>query len=96
MKYKGDIGQFRKALDECGFGHRYANFYNDNSVEGLKRRRLKCSSATEVFNAPQRTQRKLERKLKEAFGQRWISAYFIKQPFYYGEGMQLCIKLRDL
>ena len=96
MKYKGDIGAFRKALDECGLGNHYANFYNDNSVAGLKRRRLKCSSAKAVFNAPQRTQRKLERKLKEAFGQRWISAYFIKQPYYCGEGKQLCIKLRDL
>ena len=96
MKYRGDLGAFRKALDECGLGNHYANFYNDNSVAGLKRRRLKCSSATAVFTAPQRTQRKLERKLKEAFGQRWISAYFIKQPYYYGEGKQLCIKLRDL
>lgn len=96
MKYRGDLGAFRKALDECGLSNHWANFYNDNSVAHLKRRRLKCSSATAVFNAPQALQRKLERKLKAAFGQRWISAYFIKQPPYYGEGKQLCIKLRDL
>ena len=96
MKYKGDLGAFRKALDECGLRDRYASFYNDNSVNGLNGRRLKCSNATEVFKAPQRTQRKLERKLKEAFGQRWISAYFIAIPYYQGEGKQLCIKLHDL
>ena len=96
MKYKGDIGAFRKALDECGLGNRFANFYNDNSAKGLNKRRLKYDRATEVFNAPQALQRKLERKLKEAFGQRWISAYFIKRRYYCGEGKQLCIKLRDL
>lgn len=96
MKYRGDLGAFRKALDECGFGSRYASFYNDNSALGYCRRRLKCDAATAVFNAPQAVQRKLERKLKAAFGPRWITAYFIKGPYYARESKQLCIKLHDL
>jgi len=94
MQYRGDIGKFRKALHESGFTEQATNIiFNDNSKDNM-RRRLKLWFSTAVFNAPQTQQRKLEHKLKQAFGDRWITAYFIKQETWWRSGKSLCIKLK--
>jgi hypothetical protein len=95
--YKGDKGKLRKALREAG-----QDVMNMDIIYNDKRktfRRLKMEYASHIFNATQAQQRKLERLLKEAFGERWITAYFIQEsqwnwPPGKSTGKSLCIKLK--
>ena len=97
--YRGDTGLFRAALDAAGFKsssdtYDSRHIFNDNSKDHL-RRRLKHWFATEVFTAPQKQQRKLERELRASFGDRILSMYFVPAPYWTGGGYSLCIKLED-
>jgi hypothetical protein len=101
-RYYGDTGLFRMALDEAGFEHAAARtIFNDDSKAKPKRntRRLKLWFATEVFDAPQKQQRKLEKVLRELFGDRILAMYFARNSTPYGwpsgGAKSLCIKLQD-
>lgn len=89
-QYRGDAGLFRKCLHETGFKQRYQTIFNDDSKDHT-RRRLKLWFGQHVFDAPQAQQKKLERKLKKAFGGRVLAMYFAPAP--YGS-WSLCIKLQ--
>jgi len=98
-RYYGDTGLFRMALDEAGFEHA-ANrtIFNDDSKAKPKRntRRLKLWSAVDVFDAPQKQQRKLELALRELFGDRILAMYFAEGSIWrWSDDKSLCIKLQD-
>ena len=89
--FKGDVGMFRKALFETGFvDQSERQIFNDRAQTF---RRLKLWFATSVFIAEQTTQRRLEAKLREYFGDRILAMYFIKTTRYGAPS--LCIKLKD-
>lgn len=93
-RYSGDVGIVKKVLDEAGMLEEFAQFYNDKSkVSGA--RRIKCSDASKLWDAEAQVRADVLAALKAAFGARFNSMYFIKQPGYYGTGMQLCIKLHS-
>lgn len=99
---KGDIGLFRGALLLAGFFGQVDSFiFNDDSKAKPKQptRRLKLWFANPVFNAPQEQQQALEGSLRDAFGERIISMYFV-EAFPWRKGAKinpksLCIRLRD-
>lgn len=104
MSYRGDIGLFRLALKEAGFDQpQYRSIFNDDSKAKTKTgiRRLKLWFATDVFDAPQKQQRKLEKSLRELFehtGKEILCMYFVQNSTPYGMlggAKSLCIKLRD-
>jgi hypothetical protein len=77
--FKGDVGAFRAALKVAGFrkDHSYT-IYND-STKHRTSRRLKLDYADDIFKAPQKQQKLLEKQLRAAFGERIIEMKFIKQ-----------------
>lgn len=96
-KFYGDTGLFRLALLEAGFKWQAtrASIFNDYRKHG-QFRRLKLWFATEVFDAPQAQQRKLEKSLRELFGTRIEHMEFIKGGIGRTPGWKsLTIKLRD-
>jgi hypothetical protein len=88
------------ALDEAGFEHAAnSTIFNDDSKAKPKRntRRLKLRFASDVFDAPQNQQRKLEKVLRELFGDRILAMYFAEgSPWGWSDDKSLCIKLQDL
>jgi hypothetical protein len=102
-KFKGDIGLFRLALVEAGFNDLAKDIiFNDDSNAKPKTgvRRLKLWFATEVFNAPQKQQLRLEKSLRELFehvGKEILCMYFVQNSTPYGGfgSKSLCIKLQD-
>lgn len=100
--FKGDIGLFRLALVEAGFeSQSTCLIFNDDSKAKPKAptRRLKLWFAKAVFDAPQKQQKKLEKSLRELFGERIISMYFVPgaHSWYAPKGdKSLCIKLKDV
>ena len=94
--YKGDTGKLRQALDAANLAPYWTHdtIFNDNSKDG-KHRRLKLWFAQHIFEASQKQQRKLEQELRNAFGKRILSMYFVKRHEYTGGGKSLCIKLQD-
>lgn len=92
VQFRGDIGAVKKVLQDAGMLAEFAQFYNDKNVKG---RRIKCSNATALWAADAGVLKAVKTALQAAFGARWDSVYFIKQPRYYGRGMQLCIKLHS-
>ncbi len=99
--YKGDIGLFRLALHEAGFKFQHTpSIFNDDckSEPKLPGRRLKLWFADKVFEAPQAQQRRLEKSLRELFGDRIVKMYFIlgSTAYHrYSNGKSLCIKLNS-
>jgi hypothetical protein len=100
--FRGDIGLFRLALVEAGFDSAsQRSIFNDDSKAKPKAptRRLKLWFATDVFKAKQAKQWKLEKSLRELFGDRIISMYFCPgaHSWYAAKGdKSLCIKLKDI
>ncbi len=101
-----DTGKLRTALEQSGFNKVAWRWYgidqcataifNDLS-KSSGTRRLKVWLGTAVFDAPVAQQKLLERKLKQAFGDRYLTGYFIRLPKYVahcGEGKSLCIRLK--
>ena len=100
MQFIGDNGRFRRALADSGLGCVRNTIFNDNSKAkpSTNIRRLKLTFATQIFNAPQSSQRRLARELRKQFGERIVSMYFIADGpgWYIPNGTKaLCIKLRD-
>lgn len=91
--FRGDTGKFRAALHALGLKHD-AIMFNTKSSDG-KRRRIKLWFADDVFNSSQATQHELEKKLREAYGTRILSMYFIKRPNWCGGGKCMCIRLQN-
>ena len=92
--YRGDIGLFRAALLLSGFFRRSeSSIFNDKSKDGT--RRLKLWFADGIEDASQEQQWALEGLLREVFGKRILSMYFIECPHWCGGGASLCIKLKD-
>jgi hypothetical protein len=95
--FKGDVGAFRAALKVAGFrkDHSYA-IYNDNSKHWTSRR-LKLDYADDIFAAPQKQQKALEKQLRAAFGGRIIEMKFIAQAQYWwhteDSGKSLIVRL---
>ena len=98
--FKGDIGLFRLALLEAGFENASKRIiFNDDSKAKPKQpfRRLKLWAADDINRASQKKQWKLEKSLRELFGDRIITMYFIpgsqwaRMPY-----PSLCIKLKDI
>lgn len=88
-----DIGKFRAALLLAGFFEpAECLIYNDKS-KGF--RRLKLWFGTTVFNAPQEQQQALEKLLRELFGDRILSMYFIDGYSRWRPAVSLCIRLKD-
>ena len=100
--FKGDIGLFRLALASAGFEDASKRIiFNDDSKAKPKQatRRLKLWFATSIFDAPQKKQKKLEKLLRELFGERIISMYFVPGAHSWGRingEKSLCIKLKDI
>lgn len=94
--YKGDIGLVRKCIADAGlFVSRYASAYNDNSSHNNKRR-IKITRMDNLFNASHAQQVKLDKLLRETFGERFLTAYFIQSGAWRGNSKDFCIKLQDL
>ncbi len=106
--YKGDIGAVREALVTSGFeqcAYYYADgrrvcteaIFNDkNKATGT--RRIKVWVATDIFEATQQEQKRLQAQLQAAFGARIVKMYFIRLPQHVahgGMGKSFCIKLLD-
>lgn len=66
-KFYGDKGLLRLALVEAGFKRHVVQGQIFNDVRKTGVRRLKLWFASEVFDAPQAQQRKLEKSLRELF-----------------------------
>ena len=99
MHYKGDTGKFRRALFYAGFDANFTSIFNDycKAKPKTSKRRLKLWWATSVFEAPQKQQRLLERLLRDAFGDRIDSMYFVQNSTVAGmiaDCKSLCIKLK--
>lgn len=101
--FKGDIGLFRLALVEAGFElASQRSIFNDDSKAKPKAptRRLKLWFASDIFKATQTRQRKLEKSLRELFGDRIIAMYFVPGAhWHYSQAKgdkSLCIKLKDI
>ena len=93
---KGDVSLFRGALLLAGFlPHSESYIFNDyRKTTGF--RRLKLWAATWVFEAEQAQQQALEKALREAFGDRILSMYFVANVHgWTPRGKSLCIRLRD-
>jgi len=98
-KFIGDTGKFRQALLSAGFVNRAkSTIFNDNSKAKPQQptRRLKLWFADDVFSSPQKKQKKLEKALRELFGDRIIKMYFTHSPSYGAQFKSLCIKLKDI
>lgn len=92
--YRGDTGLFRAALLLSGFFRRSeCHIFNDKSQEGW--RRLKLWFADGIEEASQEQQWALEGLLREVFGDRILSMYFIECVPWDGSGSSLCIRLKD-
>lgn len=88
-----DIGKFRAALLLAGFFEQAeCMIYNDKN-KGF--RRLKLWFGTSVFNASQKQQQVLEKLLRELFGDRILSMYFIEGYAPWRISRALCIRLKD-
>ncbi len=96
-----DATLFRNAVRQAGYNTRWGvgTVYNDiRRRSGF--RRLKLDYATEVFNSSQQQQQDLERRLRQAFGDRILSMYFIPWVTYGVDakgkptGISLCIRLK--
>jgi hypothetical protein len=90
---KGDLGLFRGALLLAGFFERSECLVFNDKRSGF--RRLKLWSASAVHSAPQEQQLALEKYLREAFGDRIISMYFIPAYRWPSAACSLCIRLKD-
>ena len=55
-----------------------------------KDRRLKINVANDIFEAPQKKQKKLLKNIKNQFGDRFANGYFIRGRY----NKQLCIRLQ--
>jgi len=100
-QYKGDIGKFRRALLNAGFVRQSdGSIFNDDSKAKVKTnvRRLKLWFASDVFDATQKQQRRLEKYLRSEFGERILTMYFVENSTPYGGfgATSLCIKLQDI
>jgi hypothetical protein len=101
VRYAGDTGKFRKALADAGFDN-FNTFgslrwmFND-VTKSRATRRIKLWMAGDVFTAPQKMQRKLERNLKAEFGTRYLGGHFVKSSYWPGMSgnncKSLCIRL---
>ena len=92
-KHRGDIGLFRSALLLAGFMRESeGSIFNDDSKDHT-RRRLKLWGGTAVFNASQEDQKVLEGYLREFFGDRIISMYFVPGHYWHMDSKSLCIKM---
>jgi hypothetical protein len=94
-KHRGDIGLFRSALLLAGFVRESEDsIFNDDSRDHT-RRRLKLWSAESIFNASQEDQKVLGGYLREFFGDRIISMYFVPGMHYWHTDAtkSLCIKM---
>ncbi len=98
--FKGDIGLFRLALVEAGFENASKRIIFNNDSKAKPKtgvRRLKLWSADDINRASQKKQWKLEKSLRELFGERIVSMYFhpgsrwARMPY-----PALCIKLKDI
>jgi hypothetical protein len=83
-----DSGKFRTALCRAGWLGHNAHIFSDPRKNT---RRLKLWFADSVFNAPRKQQVVLEKALKELFGARYLTGYFIKAMPWGGKS--LCIRL---
>ncbi len=93
--YRGDVGLFRAALLLAGFFTRSeCLIFNDRSkVTGA--RRLKLWFADSVNEASQEQQWALEGYLREVFGDRIQSMYFLPGMPWNRGNASLCIRLKD-
>jgi len=100
MKYRGDLGTLRRVLAENGFADTAGHwgYYNDDSKDH-QRRRLKVVDGNAIFDASQYKQKKLEAALRQAFGDRIITMYFIARCAWFnsqnGAHCSFCIKLKN-
>ncbi len=89
IKSQSDSGKFRTALKRAGFN-------NDGQIFSDPRkntRRLKMWFASAVFESSPKQQQVLEKSLKELFGDRYLTGYFIQRRYWTGNGKALCIRL---
>lgn len=87
-----DTGKFRTALLMAGF-FRYSEGTIFNDVNKAKTwRRLKLWFADEVFNSSQKQQQVLEKELRQQFGDRILTMYFLEGR-RWSPGKALCIRL---
>lgn len=85
---QSDSGKFRIALKRAGFkddGQVFSDPRKDT-------RRLKLWFAGSVFDAPRKQQLVLEKSLKELFGDRYLTGYFIRHA-WGTNSKSLCIRL---
>jgi hypothetical protein len=97
VRYAGDTGKFRKALAEAGFDNfntfgRLRWVFNDVS-KSRATRRIKLWFASDVFDAADKKQRKLERELKAEFGTRYLGGHFVDAGYRNYHAKSLCIRL---
>lgn len=88
-----DIKLFRAALLLSGFFERSECLIFNDKRNNF--RRLKLWFASAVFDAPQKQQKALEQLLRDAFGDRILSMYFIPAERWHGAPWSLCIRLKD-
>lgn len=88
-----DTKLFRAALLLSGFFERSECLIFNDKRNNF--RRLKLWFATPVFNAPQKQQQALEQLLRETFGNRILSMYFVKAERWHGVTWSFCIRLKD-
>ncbi len=93
--HTGHTARLRSALRKGGFpvqakiGHIFNDHYRRKYF-----RRLKIWFATEIFSASHARQRKLEKAIREEFGDEILVMYFAALPYYHGGGKSLIIRLK--
>lgn len=87
---QSDSGKFRAALCRVGWAAERATIFSDPRKNT---RRLKLWFANSVFESSPAAQQRLEKILKEQFGARYLTGYFIKIGERNGGGKSLCIRL---
>ena len=67
--------------------------FSDKRKDGTKR--VKFWFANRLFEASQKKQRAIARELREAFGDQFVSAYFIaNQRWGYTDSKSFCVRLK--
>jgi hypothetical protein len=97
VRYAGDTGAVRKCLAKAGFpgwnpGDLGSAMFND-VAKSRATRRIKLWFASDVFDAPQKQQKRLERELKKEFGTRYLGGRFVNAGYQHYHAKSLCIRL---